>query len=533
MTEIEWKYRLPDAASLAELRQLERLGTLVVGEFRTRHLTDTYYDTADRRLMTAGYALRHRREGTHDLTQLKALGGSDGPIHRRAEFEFVTERPEQPTAWPEGPHREIVLAAVGAELLQPVLVIAQTRHEAPLRDGADVVATLSLDEVRWQVGDRVEEGWEVEIELAPDADESLLVRLSPAPIEALGGRPESRSKYERGLELLRAASDQAMPAGQDQAAFTPHGIRFALNEPATALLQRIITVQASRLHKQYDGVIKGEDPEAVHDARVAARRMRSALFFFAPWLPAKVERDLRRRLRKLGRILGPVRDLDVGLLYLHEHAAILAPEAEAPLRRHLETQRERARADMLAYYRGKGYRQLRKTLDAFIHTPLPTRERLGDVLPGLVETAIAEIGLYEDTLVPGCPDEHFHALRIACKRLRYLLEFTRYRSGPTGERLIALLTQMQDRLGDIHDAHVGSSLAFGLLRDPQTDLRPAERAALVRYGLGLRRLADEMTTAFLDPHASPPLWSLWQSRETRAALAEVKALLGHASVPSP
>lgn len=528
MIEIEWKYRLPDAASLAELRQMERFGPFLVGEFRTRHLSDTYYDTADRRLAAAGYALRHRREETHSLTQLKALGGGDGPVHRRTEFEFVTERPEQPAHWPEGPHRDIVLAAVGADPLQPVLVLTQTRHEAPLRDGADVVATLSLDQVRWQVGDRVEEGWEIEIELTPNADESILARLSPAPIEALGGQPEPRSKYERGLALLASASEQAV-TGQEQTAFTPHGIRFALDEPATALLQRIITVQAGRLHKQYEGVIKGEDPEAVHDARVAARRMRSALFFFAPWLPPKVERELRRRLRTLGRVLGPVRDLDVGLLYLHEHAAILAPEAEAPLRRHLEAQREQARAAMLAYYRGKGYRQLRKTLDAFIHLHLHTRERLGDVLPGLIETAVAEIRLYEDTLVPGCPEEHFHALRIACKRLRYLLEFTRYRTGPTGERLIALLTSMQDRLGDIHDAHVGSGLAFGLLRDPQTDLSPAERAALMAYGLGLRRLADEMSTAFLDPHATSPLWHLWQSRETRNALAEVKMLLSTSS----
>jgi inorganic triphosphatase YgiF len=270
--------------------------------------------------MAAGYALRQRRTDNGSVVQLKALGGSDGALHRRAEFEFITDHPERPIAWPAGPARDLVLAAVGAEALQPALVIAQTRHEAPLRDGENVVALLSLDQVRWQVGERVEDGWEVEIELAPHADESILARLSSAPIEALGGKPEPRSKYERGLALLTPEPIQDV-AGHEQPAFTPHGIRFALDEPATALLQRIITAQTTRLHKQYDGVIRGEDPEAVHDARVAARRMRSALFFFAPWLPPKVERDLRRRLRKVGRILGPVRDLDVGLLYLHEHAA--------------------------------------------------------------------------------------------------------------------------------------------------------------------------------------------------------------------
>jgi triphosphatase len=527
--EIEWKYRLPDAASLAALRQLARLGPFAVGAFRVRELIDTYYDTADQRLRAAGYALRHRRLGDDGVIQLKALGSSEGPLHRRAEFEFPGDQPERPATWPAGPARDRVLAAIGTEPLQPVLVIAQTRHEAPLQNEDGVVATLSLDQVRWQVGDRFAEGWEVEIELAGDADESILDRLSPAPIAALGGEPESRSKYERGLALLQAQEPSSAAAHE---AFTPHGISFALEDPATALLQRLITVQTARLHKQYKGVIQGDDPEAVHDARVAARRMRSALFFFAPWLPPKVERDLRRRLRKLGRVLGSVRDLDVSLLYLHKHAAILAPAAEAPLRRHLEGQREQARATLLAYYRGKGYRQLRKTLDAFIAMNLPVRERLGDVLPGLIENAVAAIRLYEDTLVPGCPDEHLHALRIACKRLRYLLEFTRYRTGSTGERLIALLTQMQDHLGDIHDAHVGAGLAFNLLRDPTLALSSEERSALLAYGLGLRRLAAEMTAAFRDHHAPSSLWGRWQSRETREALAEVKTLLSRSPGPA-
>ncbi len=526
--EIEWKYRLPDAADLVALRQLTRFGPFAVGAFRLRELTDTYYDTVDHRLRAAGYALRHRRTETGSVVQLKALGGSDGPIHRRAEFEFTTDQPEQPVTWPAGPARDRVLAAVGDEPLQPVLVIAQTRHEAPLQEEDGVVATLSLDQVRWQVGDRWEEGWEIEVELAKEADDSLLARLSPAPIEALGGKPESRSKYERGLALLQA---QEQPSTADHEASTPHGIRFALDEPATALLQRLFKVQTARLHKQYEGVIRGDDPEAVHDARVAARRMRSALFFFAPWLPAKVERDLRRRLRDLGRILGAVRDLDVSLIYLHKHAAILAPAAEAPLRRHLETQREQARAALLAYYHGKGYRQLRKTLDAFLHMALPDSEALGDVLPGLIERAVAAVRLYEDTLVPGCPQEHLHALRIACKRLRYLLEFTRYRTGPTGERLIALLTHMQDRLGAIQDAHVGCSLAFNLLRDPALSLDAEERSALLTYGLGLHRLADEMTALFLDPHAAGP-WRRWQSRETGKALTQVKILLSRAPVPA-
>lgn len=525
--ETEWKYSIPDDETALRLCETGQLGLFVVGTYTVSEVEDSYYD-AGSSLSAAGYACRFRQTQAGGNIELKGLTPADGNLHRRSELHVVTDQPSRPSAWPESAARKLVLEVVGEQELRRLFTISQTRRQAPLLAEGAAIAELSLDEVRWQVGESTQTGWELEIELLESAGATDLEQLNDLLVEEWGLQPQASSKFERGLAMMETLApfdaiqtDDGPPPPQ----VTPKGIRFALNEPATALLQHIIAVQADKLHDQYQGVIAGENVEAVHDARVAARRMRSALSAFEPWLPQKIDDELRRQLRGLGRMLGPVRDLDVSLIYVHRHAEEVAPAAEAPLRRHLEKERDLARRTMLAYYKGKDYKRLQTTLHQFARMKLRSKVRLGHILPELMRTAIAEIRLYEGTLDPDTPDEHFHALRIATKRLRYLLEFTRYVTDPASTALIAFVTSLQDHLGDVHDAYVSCNLAFSLLRDPVASLTPEEREGLLAYGLALARSSHEMAVSFTDPLSPTPLWPRWLEEQTQADLDTVVGML--------
>ncbi len=525
--ETEWKYTIPDSETAMRLWETRQLGPFTVGDYTAIQVQDSYYD-ADGAIFAAGYACRFRQTEDGGAIQLKTLVPADGSLHQRTEVHAATDQPSQPAAWPEGPARQIVLDAVGGQELRRLFTITQTRHLAPLLAEGKVVADVSLDEVQWQVGENTQDAWELEIEMVEGVGVTDLSVLNKLLLEEWGLQAEASSKFERGLKMMEALGPMAAAPPDDGPTppqVTPKGIRFALDEPATALLQHIIAVQAVKLHQQYHGVIAGENPEAVHDARVAARRMRSALSAFAPWLPQKIDDVLRRQLRGLGRILGPVRDLDVSLIYVHRHAEEVAPAAEGPLRRHLESERDQARRTMLAYYKGKDYKRLQTTLRDFSRMKLRSKVRLGHILPDLMRTAIAETRLYEGTLDPDTPDEHFHALRITIKRLRYLLEFTRYATDPASAPLIAFVVAMQDHLGDVHDAYVSCNLAFSMLRDPRVTLSPEEREALLTYGLALARSSDDLAAAFVDPMSPTPLWPRWLETQTQADLETMVGML--------
>jgi len=531
--EIEWKFWIPDAEVLQRLLQAQQLGPYALGAFQTRGVVDTYYDTPDRSFAAAGYAFRYRQMGDESVVHLKTLTPPQDGVHRRVELHAQTNEPALPATWPPGPARDLVLRTLQDQLLVQLFRIEQLRHVASLLGAAGPIAELSLDEVRWVNAGRECQASELEIELGEGEDDQALLAVT-AELETVWQLlPQSSSKYERGLEWvssIAAAEAETAPIASSESPEQREprkrpGIAFQLDEPATALIHRIIAVQTEKLHAQYAGVMKGEDAEAVHDARVATRRMRSGLNFFAPWAPRRLAKDLGRELRTAARALGSVRDLDVSLAFVHEHAPQVAPEAEEPLRRYLEAERQRARSDLLSFYKGPEYKSLQKNLSQFTRSKVSGRTRLADILPGLVNQATSELHVFNGTLVSGSPVEHIHALRIAIKHLRYLLEFTRYAAYPASDQLIDLTTDIQEELGQVHDAHVSALLAFELLRRPDLSLTADDRDALLAYGLALGRYRDERAAQFIISQPPPP-WGAWLEARTQAQVAEIAALVG-------
>ncbi len=202
--EIEAKFAVPNRQVYRALLRLRELAGYALVPTASARVADRYFDTADGRLLAAGYACRLRSEGTSVLATLKGLGGAQGALHHRDEQEVqLTAWTPDVAAWPPSPARDLALNLSGGAPLQPLFDLEQHRTRADVVDGARRVAELSLDAVRAVIGRRPALYYELEVELKAEGTEEDLARLAQALSTEYGLKPEPRSKFERALETLR------------------------------------------------------------------------------------------------------------------------------------------------------------------------------------------------------------------------------------------------------------------------------------------------------------------------------------------
>jgi CHAD domain-containing protein len=218
----------------------------------------------------------------------------------------------------------------------------------------------------------------------------------------------------------------------------------------------------------------GEDIEALHDMRVATRRMRAALQVFGDYLDLEQMSFFTKGLRRTGRTLGAVRDLDVFWEKTRRYLDTLPQERRndlAPLRAAWETEHKRAREKMLVYLDSDRYRRFKERFGEFLQTPEagalppfskkgePLPHRLQHVAPVIAYQRLATVRAYDEWVTgPDVPLERLHQLRIAAKGLRYTLEFLQEVLGDEAKPLIKEIKSLQDHLGDLQDAVIASNL---------------------------------------------------------------------------
>ena len=258
-------------------------------------LTAVYWDTCHRGLLGWGHTVRHRTasDGSESGWTVK-LGQDDanGAVVRD-EIAFDGD-PRQP---PEEVS-SLVRAFIRHKPLQPIATIITDRRSQRLRrDDEHGVVEVADDLVRsWVGGNEGPSFREIEVELI-EGDEDLLVDVVGVLRKAGVGEPDPASKLERVLggrprcelepvKLKRRASIAELVS----AAFSNSTRQLILNDP---------------------GVRLGDNPEAVHDARVSTRRLRSDLKTLLPLLDESAVALLRDELQWLGGSLGAVRDTDV------------------------------------------------------------------------------------------------------------------------------------------------------------------------------------------------------------------------------
>jgi CHAD domain-containing protein len=256
-----------------------------------------------------------------------------------------------------------------------------------------------------------------------------------------------------------------------------------------------LAASSHALASRHDAVIAGDDPEAIHDARIAMRRLRANLATMAPLLPDGRVAELRSGLAWLGDAFGRVRDADVLLDRLRRRVAALEPE-DARSAGHLLSGLGRDRAE--------GHRELIETLgsdryaeliDACIRfsaaPPLETPEALArQAFPPLLEAEWSRLSRACRRLEQRSPDEMLHAARIAAKRARYGAEAIAPVFGGKARAFARRAKALQEVLGDHQDAVVAeawlreraigsSSVAFaaGRIAAAETAERARVRAA--------------------------------------------------------
>ncbi|MFP4394693.1 MAG: CHAD domain-containing protein, partial [Anaerolineales bacterium] len=464
--EIEAKFSISEPEISPAFAQINRLGPFHIGKPRVRHIADTYLDTPQGSLLHAGYACRQRQMTGKLLITLKGLrqGPNDGhsAIHRRPEWEVALPTALPPSQWPPGEVRHRVRQIVGDAPLEPLFTLRQERVLRDVTRAKQRIAELSLDAVTLHHGGREQRYDELEIELQEAGVEADLAQLIDLLQARWALKAETRSKFERGLSFsgARPTLNTVQEAQAPALALDP-------DDPIAEAARQALAFHYERMAANEEGTRAGEDIEALHDMRVATRRMRAALGIFERYLDEAALAPSIAGLRATGRALGLVRDLDV---FWQKAQAYVEREDTAsdlgPLATAWEAARRHARAEMLAHLDSAAYAEFRDQFEALLTAPLPIRERLSHkgtarpyylrpIIPVVLYRRLARVRAFDDWVARPSPElTHCHRLRIAIKRLRYALEFFEAPLAPHSRVIIEQLKAVQDHLGDLQDAVV-------------------------------------------------------------------------------
>jgi CHAD domain-containing protein/uncharacterized protein YjbK len=526
--EIEAKFTIPDKETCKRLQEIDQLAGFLLSSGHSRRVHDFYLDTVELAIKTAGYACRKREQDGTFVIALKELAEAEGFIHRRKEFEVSLPADLPPEKWPDSPARNLILQFIQQEPLIPLFELTQTRFVRLMRSHSErLVAELSIDEVHIQAADTERVYYELEAELLAEGTEADLKKIQSCLQHEWSLKPESCSKFERALTLINASTENTsktkapvirlsptdetgrkLAVVSDHYAFqnnkekrraviatdsapelnsqlvTPAEQRrpqtsskkpgLTVNDTMAEAARKTLYFHFKRMVNHEPGTRLGEDIEELHDMRVATRRMRAAIKVFGSYMDVKTIKPSAKKLRRVGRILGAVRDLDVFKLKTQAYLNTLPPHCQdelAPLLSVMDGKYQRAREQMLNLFDSAYYERFKKRFAKFLKRPgtaslpelgshgelLPQQVRL--VLPVVIYQQLANVRAY-DALIKS-PDLSFvrlHQLRIAFKGLRYTLEFFREVLSPDTAQLIEDIRGLQDHLGNVQDAVVTCSI---------------------------------------------------------------------------
>ncbi|MBN1122381.1 MAG: CHAD domain-containing protein [Anaerolineae bacterium] len=251
--------------------------------------------------------------------------------------------------------------------------------------------------------------------------------------------------------------------------------------------RKILHFHFERMLKNERGTREGVDIEALHDMRVATRRMRVALRMFGDYFERDIYKRLQGGLKSAGKALGNPRDLDVFMEKTQQYLATLPVERAAELdivQEHWKTQRDTAQEDLIAYLVSDVYRLFVDEMAEFVSIPglgsadlelarfKPVHAR--HVAPGLIYAAYQGVRAYE-TEVPCASLETLHQLRLTAKQLRYTIEFFKEILGDEANDVTGTVVELQDHLGALNDAVVAQELLRKYMRQEAKRVRKEQQ----------------------------------------------------------
>jgi triphosphatase len=526
--EIEWQFDADLGSVEGWLEENPSVSGLRVVPAETKGLTDTYYDTEDWRFYRAGYALRVRRDGKSVEATMKTLAPPEdgGPKKRREISEPLRSGKTLKSA--HGPVGERLRLLAGARDVRSLFKVRTRRRIFELRpeagepDGSDgevvvgpeedirrreddsekssvseeitvdalggmhgrergpVLAEISLDESEFSTDKGKTRLSRIEVEVADAGSYDAVSGFVGELQSSLKLRPTVLSKFRTGLAAAGLSPTVAPDLGPMEIdASMPAG------DVAFAILRRHFAAMLA--HEP--GVRLGEDPEELHDMRVATRRLRAALKLYKKVLPRRAE-NYERDLRFFANALGEVRDLDVLL-------ERLAGKALEEIVAALEERRVEARRRILEVLDSNRYERFVASFTGTLRrgrSPVPTGPIL-EVAPDLVRHRYKKVRKDVETLTEDSPPEDFHDLRKKGKRLRYALEPLQGIYGKPAEKMVDLLKVVQDDLGDNQDLVAAAQSLKELAA--AGELPPRAVFSLGAMAGGFSRDAVELRASFL------------------------------------
>jgi CHAD domain-containing protein len=243
-------------------------------------------------------------------------------------------------------------------------------------------------------------------------------------------------------------------------------MRHSVDSTYLTLGARYLRRQIRQLTEQLAGARLGEDVECVHRARVATRRLRTALRMFRDGWSSKRVKRWRREIRRVTESLGAARDKDVQIEFLYGILrAAERPECAPGLVRLLaDVQRERDALEpavLEAAERIEASRvldEIRSAAKKVISRALPDQEPCGSAAyrqaGRFVLERLEQLLARQQSLDDPQDCEAHHALRIAVKRLRYTLEAAKPLCAGQLDEFLEAARKLQTLLGDVHDCDV-------------------------------------------------------------------------------
>ena len=379
-------FRLPDLndpgrAVSATARADERLSTV-------------YFDSDDHRLAGWGLSLRYR-DGQG--WKLKLPDEGSGAVLERDEIVFQADPATPP---PEAV--DLVKAYLRHAELRPQVRLSTLRRRILLLDAQGaLLADVVDDTVTVLDGEHASRRFrELEVETT-DSTPRGLPKAVVARLRAAGaGPPDPTPQYLRAIGGRGAAPPEIILEKPRRSATLADVVTHAIADGVVRLLRHDPTIRLEA------------DPEGVHQARVATRRLRSDLRTFRAALDPEWVGALRTELGWLGGELGQARDADVlfdRLIAAAESPAFLGDKAGY------------ATVEALPAVVRRAWRPLRKKVRALADPPA---------------------------------DEDLHAVRILAKRCRYAAEACAPTLGKPTHKLAAAAKELQDVLGELNDAVV-------------------------------------------------------------------------------
>lgn len=475
-----------------------------------RVLSSTYFDTQDQALRQHRMALRIRRAGRAApiLTVKWPPHAGEGPF-ARGEAEVRT-----PTGAVDLSLFDKPIAEELHRLLKGVELTAQfeTRVKRRVRvlkyGGASIEAAFDQGEI--VAGDRRKQIIELELELK-SGDQAEFFEFAMRLAAELPLRLSVASKAEQAF--MFADEDTPAPVKAQQIVL-PAGTTF---DDAIALL-----ANGAIMHflSNFAALREGDDPEAIHQMRVALRRLRTALAIFHKAAPSPEFMAIREEAKRIATALGPARDCDAFRALIENGPRDLLARKDV-----LDDV-----SRLIASHRGGVYREARALIDSAQITIFATRlqtfiarrgwrnslsaedmQRLTDPADILARQSIERLHkrvLKRARKLASQSDEQRHELRIALKNLRYGVEFFWSVLGDerAARKFIRSAADLQEVLGLHNDAAGVEAFLPRLASDASEKIAFAKGVLLGWYGHGAVVSRAELARAWKKFNRADHFW---------------------------